>query len=165
MCAMTLLMGSKTVGQTRLTMSRMMRSHHANRYGFVHGGTILRLADSAAGLTGIRHAGTRVVTACVDKAIFHAPVQVGELLHVHASINAVGRTSMDIGVRVEAEDVFTGSTTHVATAYFCFVAVDDHGRALPVPSLDLETDDDRRRHDQALQRRKLRTLPKAKPPS
>lgn len=156
-------MDSKTVAQTRLTMSRVMRSHHANRYGFVHGGTILRLADSAAGLVGIRHAGTRVVTASVDRATFHAPVQVGELLHVHASINAVGRTSLDIGVRVEAEDAFSGSTTHAATAYFCFVAVDDHGRAVPVPSLDLETGEDRRRHGQALERRKLRTLPDADP--
>lgn len=152
-------MPSKTVAQTGLTMSRVMRSHHANRYGFVHGGTILRLADSTAGMVGIRHAGTRVVTACVDRATFHAPVQVGELLHVRASINAVGRTSLDIGVRVEAEDLFTGSSTHVATAYFCFVAVDDDGRAVPVPGLNLETGDERRRQDQALKRRRLRTLP------
>jgi len=158
-------MTSKTVAQTRLTMSRMMRSHHANRYGFVHGGTILRLADSAAGLVGIRHAGTRVVTACVDKATFHAPVKVGELLHVRASINAVGRSSLDIGVRVEAEDVFSGPWTHAATAYFCFVAVDYEGRAVPVPGLDLETEDDRRRHSQALNRRELRTLSDTTPES
>lgn len=136
----------KPVSATRLVLSQVMTPLDANISGNVHGGNIMKLADEAAGVVAIRHSGRNVVTATVDRFNFHAPVFVGNLVTVKASMNYVGRTSMEIGVRVEAEDLLTGKKTHTNSCYITMVAIDANGRPVEVPRLVLETDEDRRRY-------------------
>src|SRR3954451_557054 len=121
----------------------------ANTAGNVHGGTIMRLCDEAAGIAGIRHAGSRVVTAGMDRMTFLEPVSVGELVTFRAMVNAAWRTSLEVGVRVEAENVRSRAVRHVSTAYLTMVALDDDGRPCPVPALEPETDEQRRRQREA----------------
>ena len=128
----------------------------ANPYGNVHGGEVMKLIDAVAGAAATRHARTRVVTARIDELSFLAPVYVGHLVTAKASVNHVGRTSMEVGVRVEAEDMLTGDVVHVSSAYLVFVATDDRGRAVPLPPILAETDDERRRMKAAEARRSLR---------
>ena len=125
----------------------------ANAAGYVHGGVIMRLCDEVAGIAAIRHCGVRVVTAGVDRLTFLHPVHVGQLVTVRAAVNAAWRTSMEVGVRVESEDVRTGAVAHTSTAYLTMVALDDDGRPTPVPALALETPDERRREQEAQLRR------------
>jgi acyl-CoA hydrolase len=125
----------------------------ANTAGFVHGGTILRLCDEAAALAAVRHARRRVVTAGVDRMTFLEPMHVGELITFKAAVNAVWRTSMEIGVRVEAEQPATGVVRHTNTAYFTMVALDEHGRPTAAPRLVCATEDERRREREAQTRR------------
>lgn len=143
---------AKPVSATRLVMAQEMTPQDANPAGNVHGGNIMKLADSAAGVVAIRHSGRNCVTAVVDRFEFHAPVFVGNLVLVFASLNFVGRTSMEVGVRVEAEDPRTGKRIRTNSSYFVMVALDDSGRPTEVPALILETDDDRRRNQEARQR-------------
>jgi acyl-CoA hydrolase len=125
----------------------------ANNAGFVHGGTILRLCDEAAGLAAVRHSRLRVVTAGVDRMTFLEPMHVGELITFKAAVNAVWRTSMEIGVRVEAERPAAGTVRHTNTAYFTMVALDEVGRPTAAPPLVVETDEERRREREAQTRR------------
>src|SRR3954467_3625862 len=97
---------------------------HANTAGYVHGGAIMRLCDEVAGIAAVRHSGQRVVTAAMDRMTFLHPVYVGHLVTVRAAVNAAWRSSMEVGVRVEAEDVRTGDVTHTSTAYLTMVALD-----------------------------------------
>ncbi len=143
---------SKPVSATRLVMAQEMTPQDANPAGNVHGGNIMKLADSAAGVVAIRHSGRNCVTAAVDHFEFHAPVFIGNLVTFHASVNRVGRTSMEVGVRVEAEEPRTGKRTHTNSSYFLMVALDDEGRPVEVPGLLLETSEDRRRNAEAMQR-------------
>lgn len=138
-------------------MSKSMLPSDANPWGNVHGGEIMKLIDEAAGAAAQRHARSRVVTARIDELSFLAPVFVGDLVTARASVNEVGRTSMEIGVRVEAENTMTGKVVHVASAYLVFVAIDAEGRPAPIPPLEPETDDERRRMAAAKVRRQLRT--------
>ena len=131
---------------------RWMSIGDANSGGFIHGGTVMRLVDEAAGLAAIKHSGRRVVTAGMDRMTFNTPVFVGELLRCTASVNAVWRTSMEVGVRVEAENPFTGEARHTSTAYLTMVAIDD-GHPVPAPKLLAETDDEIRRQREAEMRR------------
>ena len=133
-------------------MAQMMTPLDANAAGNVHGGNIMKLADSASGVVAIRHSGRNCVTATVDRFEFHAPVFVGNLVTLYASLNYVGRTSMEVGVRVEAEDLRTGKKTHTNTSYFVMVALDESGRPVEVPPLILENEDDRRRNLEARRR-------------
>jgi acyl-CoA hydrolase len=128
----------------------------ANTAGHVHGGAIMRLCDEVAGIAAIRHCGTRVVTAGMDRMTFLVPVYLGQLLTVRATVNAVWRTSMEVGVRVESEDVRTGEVTQTSTAYLTMVALDDDGRPTEVPPLAPETPDERRREQEAQLRRRNR---------
>jgi len=128
----------------------------ANPYGNVHGGEVMKLIDSVAGAAATRHARARVVTARIDELSFLAPVYVGQLVTAKASVNHVGRTSMEVGVRVEAEDMLTGKVVHVASAYLVFVATDEQGRPIPLPPLIAETEEERRRMRAAEQRRAVR---------
>ncbi|MGH2471405.1 MAG: acyl-CoA thioesterase [Candidatus Limnocylindria bacterium] len=146
----------KTVAGSKTVMSRTMLPSDANPYGNVHGGEVMKLIDAAAGAAATRHARTRVVTARIDELSFKAPVYVGHLVTAKASVNHVGRTSMEIGVRVEAEDMLTGDVVHVASAYLVFVATDDRGRPVRLPPLVAETDEERRRMSAAEARRALR---------
>ncbi len=145
-------MEGKPVSASRLVMAQMMTPLDANVAGNVHGGNIMKLADSASGVVAIRHSGRNCVTATVDRFEFFAPVFVGNLVTLYASLNYVGRTSMEVGVRVEAEDLRTGKKTHTNTSYFVMVAIDENGRPVEVPPLILETDEDRRRNEDARRR-------------
>jgi acyl-CoA hydrolase len=143
---------SKPVSASRLVLGQMMTPLDANVTGNVHGGNIMKLADEAAGVVAIRHSGRNCVTATVDRFDFHAPVYVGNLVTLKASLNYVGKTSMEIGVRVEAEDIRTGKKTHTNSCYITMVAIDTDGRPVEVPRLILETDEDQRRHEAAIVR-------------
>jgi uncharacterized protein (TIGR00369 family) len=142
---------------SRTVMARSMLPSDANPWGNVHGGEIMKLIDEVAGAAAQRHARSRVVTARIDELSFLAPVYVGDLVTARASVNEVGRTSMEIGVRVEAENTLTGKIVHVSSAYLVFVAIDGEGRPAPLPPLKPETDEDRRRMAAAKVRRELRT--------
>jgi acyl-CoA hydrolase len=128
----------------------------ANTAGHVHGGVIMRLCDEVAGIAAIRHCGTRVVTAAMDRMTFLDPVYVGQLVTLRATVNAAWRTSMEVGVRVESEHVASGERAHTSTAYLTMVALDDDGRPSPVPPLAPETADERRREQEAQLRRENR---------
>lgn len=143
---------AKPVSATRMVMAAVMTPQDANPAGNVHGGNIMKLSDSAAGVVAVRHSGRTCVTAAVDHFEFHAPVFIGNLVTLHASLNYVGRTSMEIGVRVEAEELRTGKKTHTNSSYFLMVAMDDEGNPVEVPRLLLETAEDRRRNEDARQR-------------
>jgi acyl-CoA hydrolase len=128
----------------------------ANTAGFVHGGVIMKLCDQVAGIAGVRHSGGRVVTAGMDRMTFNEPIEIGELLTLRAAVNAVWRTSMEIGVRVEAEWPAIGDSRHTNTAFLTMVAVETDGRPRPVPPLVCETDDEHRREAAAQTRRRNR---------
>jgi acyl-CoA hydrolase len=134
-----------------------MSQTDANALGNIHGGVVMHEVDSVAGMAAARHAGGVAVTAAIDELSFKGPVHVGDLLHVTASVNAVGGTSMEVGVRVEAEPWRGGEPRrHTTTAYLVFVALDEHGQPAPVPPLLPETEDERRREAQAQIRRQVR---------
>jgi acyl-CoA hydrolase len=125
----------------------------ANLAGLVHGGVVMKMCDEVAGVAAIRHCGRRIVTAGVDRMTFVEPVNVGELLSCRATVNAAWRTSMEVGVRVEAENPRTGVRRHTSTAYLTMVALDDQGKPSPVAPLVAENEDERRRQREAELRR------------
>lgn len=135
------------------TLSHVMLPQDANPRGHVHGGVIMQYIDNAAAVVAMRHSRHMCVTAAIDRIDFHAPVFVGNLLTLRASINAVGRSSMEIGVRVEAEDPLQDSVRHIASAYLTFVALDEQGTPVPVPPLCIENPEQHRRLDDARRRR------------
>src|SRR4051794_26824947 len=137
-------------------ITRWMGIADANTAGNVHGGTIMRMCDEVAALAAIRHAGTRVVTAAMDRMTFLHPVIVGMILTVRGTVNAAWNTSMEVGVRVEAENVHTGEVTHTSTAYLTMVALTPEGKPARIPSVDPQTDDERRRQREAEHRRATR---------
>jgi acyl-CoA hydrolase len=128
----------------------------ANIAGLVHGGTVMRLCDEAAGIAASKHSRRRAVTAGMDRLTFLHPVRVGELLACKAQVNAVWRTSMEVGVRVEAENLQTGEVRHTSTAYLTMVALDDLGQPTPAPPLVAESEAERRRMREAQLRRENR---------
>ena len=128
----------------------------ANLAGNVHGGVIMHLCDEVAGIAAVRHAGSRVVTAAMDRMNFLHPVYVGQLVTVRASVNAAWRTSMEVGVRVESENVRTGERTHTSTAYLTMVALDEEGRPATVPPLEPASPEEQRRAREAQLRRDSR---------
>lgn len=146
----------RPVSASRVRLARVMQLTDANNLGNVHGGTVMREVDNAAGLAAARHAGRPSVTVGVDELSFRAPVYVGDLLVVEASVNAVGRTSMEIGVRVQAESPAGGEPRHTTSAYLVFVAIDGDGQPIEIPPLLTETDEERRREAQAQIRRQVR---------
>ena len=130
-----------------------MRISDANNGGNVHGGVIMYLCDEVAGIAAVRHCGCRVVTVAMDRMTFLHPVYVGHLLTLKATVNAAWSTSMEVGVRVEAENIRSGEVTATSTAYLTMVAIDDDGRPTPVPPLAPETPDEQRRAREAQLRR------------
>jgi acyl-CoA hydrolase len=147
-------MEAKPVADSRSVLVKWMGIVDANSAGFIHGGTVMKLCDEVAGLAAVRHSRCRVVTAGADRMTFLHPVHVGELLTVSASVNAVWRTSMEVGVRVEAENPRSGEQRHTNTAYLTMVAVDGEGHPVEVPPLATETgDEERRARDAQLRRR------------
>ena len=147
---------AKTVAGSKTVMSRTMLPSDANPYGNVHGGEVMKLIDAVAGAAATRHARARVVTARIDQLSFLAPVYVGHLVTAKASVNHVGRTSMEVGVRVEAEDMLTGNVVHVASAYLVFVATNEQGQPVSLPPLLAATEEERRRMKAAEARRSSR---------
>lgn len=129
---------------------------HANNLGHVFGGVVLAMMDKAAAVAAIRHARMTCVTASIDRVDFREPIHVGDLVVMRASVNYVGRSSMEVGVRVEAEDLLTGRRRHTNSCYLTFVAVDQSGRPVEVPELRPETPDELRRHAAASARRRRR---------
>jgi uncharacterized protein (TIGR00369 family) len=146
----------RRVADSSVTLTQMMEVTDANVAGNVHGGVIMRLVDTAAALAAIKHSGGLALTIAIDEMNFLEPVHIGEVIEIRAAVNDVGTTSMECGVRVEAQDPVTGSVRHVNSAYLVFVAVDDDGKPRPVPDLIAESDAERRRQREAKLRRRRR---------
>lgn len=140
----------------QLTMTVLMTPDTANFAGNVHGGTILKLLDQVAYACASRYAGRYVVTLSVDQVMFRQPIHVGELVTFLASVNHTGTSSMEIGIKVIAEDIRTQVVRHVNSCFFTMVAVDDERKPVPVPALRPFTPDEKRRHAAAQVRRQLR---------
>ena len=139
-----------------MTTARLMMPTDANIMGNVFGGAIMRYMDEVAGIVAWRHAGRNCVTASIERMNFYAPVYIGSLLILKATVNYVGTTSMDVGVRIEAQDPSTRKTTHAGTCHLTFVALDDRGKPTPIPKLLPVTQEEKRRFKEARERRKLR---------
>lgn len=147
---------SRTVRETQHETSQLMLPQHSNNLGLVFGGVILAMMDTASAVSAIRHARSVCVTASVDRVDFREPIHLGDLVIMKCSVNYVGRTSMEVGVRVEAEDLQTGSRRHTNSCYLTFVAIDRNGKPIEVPRLVPETDDEIRRYEAAKARRQRR---------
>ncbi len=149
-------MDAKTPSHAHTLLVRTMALTDANVAGFVHGGMVMKYCDEAAGIAAIKHSGCRVVTAAMDRMTFLEPVFVGELLSCSATVNAAWRTSMEVGVRVEAESPLSGERRHTSTAYLTMVALDENGDPTPVPKLMPESETELRRQREAELRRSNR---------
>ena len=147
---------SKSPRESSTAMVKIMMPMDANNSGNVFGGAILRLIDEVGSVVALKHARSNVVTASVDRMDFYSPVYIGDMLRLNASINFVHRTSMEVGVRVEAENPFTGEVRHTGTSFLTYVGLDQNRKPIPLPALKLETDEDRRRWAEAQERRKAR---------
>jgi acyl-CoA hydrolase len=144
------------VAESQTQLVHWMGVLDANSAGFIHGGSVMKLCDEAAGAAAVKHSRCRVVTAGVDRMAFLTPIHVGELVTFSSSVNAAWRTSMEVGVRVEAENPRTGERRHTSSAYFTMVAVDAEGKPVEVPPLVTETDQERGREAEAQVRRRNR---------
>ncbi|TXI20626.1 MAG: acyl-CoA thioesterase [Roseateles sp.] len=150
----------------QLTMTVLMTPDTANFSGNVHGGNLLKLLDQVAYACASRYAGRYVVTLSVDRVIFRQPIHVGELVSFLASINHTGKSSMEVGIKVVAENIRTQEVRHVNSCYFTMVAVDDNNKPVAVPPLRPFTPEERRRHDAAIARKRAReALERAEPPA
>ena len=152
----------KTVSHSQVIMTQLVLPSHTNSIGSVFGGTVMSWIDIAAAICAQRHSNKEVVTASIDRLDFVAPVYKGWVVNLKASVNFTSRTSMEIGVRVDAENPRTGETFHTASAYMTFVALGTMGKPAEVPRLILETDTDRRRNEEARVRREYRLANKKK---
>ncbi len=147
-------MDGKPASESTSQIVHWMGVGDANRTGNIHGGTVMKLVDEAAGLAAIKHSRCRVVTAGMDRMTFLVPIGIGELVSFIATVNAAWRTSMEVGVRVEAENPRTGEVRHTNTAYLTMVALDAEGNPTPVPAVIAETPPEQRRmHDAEVRRR------------
>ena len=149
-------MEGRPVSISRVEMSHLLLPNEANALGTVHGGIIMRLVDEAGAVAAVRHAKRHCVTAAIDSMKFLAPARVGDLVILKASVNLVGTTSVESGVRVETEDLLTGRRTHISSAFIVYVALGSDGKPCQVPPLIPETDEDRRRMSEAAVRREHR---------
>ena len=146
----------KTVAQSRTSIAQLMQPEHANNLGNVHGGWIMKLVDDAGALACMRHAQRRVVTVAIDSMVFRHPIRIGDLIQLTAEVTHAGRTSMEVEVHVDAENPISGERTHTNTAYLVYVALDDQGKAVSVPPLIAETDEEKRRQREAHERQARR---------
>lgn len=145
-------------GESEAVMSELMMPQHANIMGNVFGGVILALVDRAAAVCAIRHARRQCVTVSVDKVDFREPIHVGELITAFARVNFAGKTSMEVGVKIVAENVLTGEKRHTNSCYVTYVALDENGRPTEVPQIVPETADEKRRYERAAKRRAARVM-------
>jgi acyl-CoA hydrolase len=149
-------MDTRSAADSGATLAHWMGPLDANGAGFVHGGTVMKLVDEAAGLAAVKHSRRRVVTASMDRMTFRVPIHVAELVTFQASVNAVWQTSMEVGVRVDTENPRTGKRRHSNSAYLTMVAVDDQGKPVPVPPLLATSEEELRRESEAQLRRRNR---------
>ena len=156
------MMEGKTVSQSLVTMSQVMMPQDANPAGNIHGGVIMKHIDDAAAVVALRHTGTLVVTASIDRLSFHHPVRIGDLLTLKGSLNMVGGSSMEIGIRVESENLISREINHIASAYLTYVALDENLRPKKVDPLILETEGEKRRNAEAKERKKIRLAEREK---
>ena len=132
----------KPVSASRVTMSLLATPESRNLFGNVHGGWILRQVDEAAYVSAARHAGNHAVTASIERVDFRSPILIGDLVKLSCEIQWVGRTSMQVGVHIEAEDIPTGVVRHTNTCVLTYVAIDKDLKPVPVPGLILETEEE-----------------------
>ncbi|MFH1766073.1 MAG: acyl-CoA thioesterase [Gemmatimonadota bacterium] len=149
-------MDPRTPFRSESLVSELMMPHQVNNHGHVFGGVVLSMVDRAAGVASMRHSGRPCVTVSFDRVDFKEPIFTGEVVTCKARVNFVGRTSMEIGVRVEAENLFSREIRHTNSCYVTFVAIDANHRPVPVPPLELETEEDRRRFREGQKRREAR---------
>lgn len=154
----------KPIDQSRTEMVEVVLPNDGNVLGNILGGRVMHLIDIAAAIAAHRHSSRHVVTASVDYLDFRSPIRVGELIILKSSVNRVFRTSMEVGVKVFSENVLSGERKHTSSAYLTFVAIDERGRPCVAPPLILETDEDRRRHREASERREIRLAHRYKRP-
>jgi uncharacterized protein (TIGR00369 family) len=148
---------AKPVSKSQTTITELMIPSYANFGGKIHGGILLSLMDKVAYACSSKHAGTYCVTVSVDRVEFLKPVEVGELVSLHASVNYVGRSSMIVGIRVEAEHVKNSTVRHTNSCYFTMVAKDDHDKPAEVPKLILQTHNDVRRFIEAMHMKEIKS--------
>ncbi|MEP6895678.1 MAG: acyl-CoA thioesterase [Chloroflexota bacterium] len=153
---MTDTLQPKPVSASRVTISQLMHPEHANLLGNVHGGWIMKLVDEAGALACMRHAQRKVVTVAIDSMTFRQPIRIGDLIILNAEVTYTGRTSLEAGVQVLAENPLTGKQIHTNTAYLVYVALDDEGQPTAVPQLLPETEDEKRKFEQAKTRQQRR---------
>jgi len=146
----------KPVSSSQVVMTQLVLPSHTNALDTVFGGTIMSWIDIAAAIAAQRHSNKAVVTASMDQLNFIAPVKKGWVVNLKASVNFVSRASMEVGVKVEAENPTTSELFHTASAYMTFVALDGNGKPTTVPELELVTDEEKRRYDAAKKRREHR---------
>jgi len=146
----------KTVSESQIIMTEMVLPSDTNALGTIFGGKVMALIDIAAAMAAGKHSRSVVVTASIDALHFVAPVKLGEYVHIKASVNYAGKTSMEVGVRVDKENPLTGEMKHTATAYLTFVAIDAHGKPKPVGGVTAVTADEKRRYAAAQKRREAR---------
>jgi len=154
-------MKAKSVKESRVIMTHLVLPQDANPAGNLHGGVILKHVDTAGGVVAKKHSRTNIVTVSIDRMAFKQPAYMGELLTFKASLNHVGNSSMEIGVRVEAEDLKTGEIRHTNSAYLTYVALGEDGRPTKVPPLKLESETAKRRYKEAELRREMRQKERA----
>jgi len=154
--AMTNSLNPKPMRASRINIAQLMQPEHANNFGNVHGGWIMKLADEAGALACMRHAQRRVVTVAVDSLVFREPISIGDLVILNAEVTYTGRTSMEAEVQVLAENPITGERVHTNNAYLVYVALDDNGRATTVPQLVAETEEEKDRMAKARERQERR---------
>jgi uncharacterized protein (TIGR00369 family) len=146
----------KSPSDSRVQLHQLMLPEHANPYGNVHGGIIMKMIDEAGAICAMRHARRPCVTVAIDSITFLSPVHLGELLCCTAEVSYVGKTSMEVEVRVAAENPMTGDVTHTNGAYVVYVALDEAGSPHPVPPLMLDTEAQRQREQAARERQRYR---------
>ncbi|MDB4969622.1 MAG: Acyl-CoA thioester hydrolase [Myxococcales bacterium] len=157
--------GGKPPAASRVEMTEIVLPGDTNALGTIFGGKVMQWIDIAASVAGMRHSGGNVVTASIDGLTFLTPIHLGEIVLLQAQVNFVGRTSMEIGVRVEAEDPRTAARRYTTKAYLTFVAIDADGKPRPIAPLVPENDEDRRRCQDALARRDARLASRAARPA
>lgn len=150
----------KSIRASHISMAQLMQPEHANNYGNVHGGWIMKLVDEAGALACMRHSQHRVVTVAIDQMVFRQPIRIGDLVILNAEVTYTGRTSMEVEVQVVAEDPISGERTHTNTAYLVYVALDENGKPVEVPPILAEKPAQKLRMEQAKERQTRRLAQK-----
>jgi len=153
---------AKTVRDSQVQMVEIVFPNDANPLGNVFGGRVMQLIDIVGSISAMRHARSAVITASMDRLDFVRPAYVGEILILNASVNYVAHTSMEVGVKVMAENPVTGERRHTGSAYLTYVSIDASGKPIPLPPIVAETEEEKRRHSEAEARREQRLAARKK---